>query len=188
MPALRANNPMPRILAPLAVSVCVEDPAWKAVLPNAAKLARAFARRAVAAALASRAASLEAAVVLADDPFIRDLNGRYRGKDSPTNVLSFPDHDHTTPDALAKALASAESPFYLGDIILARETVVREAVERGIPLAEHFAHLVVHGLLHLLSYDHETSAADAERMEGLETAILAAAGISDPYHSRMDRS
>jgi probable rRNA maturation factor len=109
-----------------------------------------------------------AVLVLADDATVRDLNRRFRGKDKPTNVLSFPSGAAAAPGA------------YLGDIVLAIETLAREADEQGTRRSHHFAHLAVHGLLHLLGYDHDSDA-DAERMEREEARILAGLGIADPY-------
>jgi probable rRNA maturation factor len=114
----------------------------------------------------------EASVVLGGDALVRRLNNTYRGKDAPTNVLSFPYRKPPGP-------AADDSP-YLGDVVLAAETVLHEAVERGIEPRHHLQHLVVHGLLHLLGYDHQTDAA-AEEMEGLEAEILATIGVADPY-------
>ena len=102
---------------------------------------------------------------MGNDAAVRKLNARDRRKDKPTNVLSYP---------------SGERPF-LGDIVLARQTVWREARQQNKTPAAHVSHLVVHGTLHLLGYDHETSEADAERMEALERRILARMGIADPY-------
>jgi probable rRNA maturation factor len=107
--------------------------------------------------------------VLTDDAKIRALNRSWRGKDTATNVLSFP----------APAGGSAE-PRPLGDVVLARETIAREAVEQRIPAQDHLAHLTVHGVLHLLGYDHENDR-DAETMERLEREILARLGVPDPY-------
>jgi probable rRNA maturation factor len=98
------------------------------------------------------------------------LNGRWRGKEAPTNVLSFP--------AFQGSLT--QFPRYLGDIALAFETIEREAKAEGRPFEEHVAHLVVHGILHLLGHDH-VSEAEAARMEALETSILASIGVADPY-------
>ena len=115
---------------------------------------------------------VELGVVLTDDSEQHRLNREYRGKDAPTNVLSFA--------AATPASVGAERPLLLGDVVLAFETVAREAVERQKPLADHLRHLVVHGVLHLLGYDHE-AAQSAAAMELLETAILAKVGVSDPY-------
>ncbi len=120
-------------------------------------------RRAALAALGRRKRSL--VVALSDDRHVRKLNARDRRKDKPTNVLSYP---------------SGEKIF-LGDVVLARQTVWREARSQGKTKAAHVSHLVVHGTLHLLGYDHETGEADAERMEALERRILKKLGIADPY-------
>jgi probable rRNA maturation factor len=114
----------------------------------------------------------EAGVVLGSDALVRRLNKTYRGKDAPTNVLSFP--YQRPPGAVADVGA------YLGDVVLAAETISQEAAERGIEPRHHLQHLVVHGLLHLLGHDHDTDAA-AEEMEGLETEVLATIGLADPY-------
>jgi len=102
----------------------------------------------------------------------RSLNAHYRHKDKPTNVLSF-------PSGLPEGEVP-EEPYPLGDVVLAGETVLQEAGQQGIPVADHVAHLVVHGMLHLLGHDHERDD-DAERMEALETKVLAGLGIADPY-------
>lgn len=117
----------------------------------------------------------EACVALSDDAGVRRLNGAYRNKDKPTNVLSFP----------AAELGSQPGPRFLGDIVLAEETLLREAAEQRKPPGHHLQHLVIHGVLHLLGYDHETDA-EAEVMERLETEILAAIGIDDPYGASPD--
>ncbi len=116
----------------------------------------------------------ELSVVLTDDAEQRELNRQYRGIDKPTNVLSFPQIEPFSP---IRGL--------IGDIILARETLEREAQELDKPLAEHFTHLVVHGFLHILGYDH-IAEDEALQMESLETQILAGLGIADPYGDRED--
>lgn len=141
------------------VDVVLLDPAWTEALPGVERLVRKAAR----AATNDRKRSLT--VALADDRRLRALNARDRRKDKPTNVLSYP---------------SGERDF-LGDVVLARQTVWREAKSQGKTASDHLAHLVVHGTLHLLGYDHEASEADAERMEALERRILAKLGIADPY-------
>ena len=140
-------------------TVVVLDAGWRRALPGIERLVRRAAR----AALGRRKRSLN--VALASDAAVRKLNARDRGKDRPTNVLSYP---------------SGENSF-LGDIVLARQTVWREARQQKKTPAAHVSHLVVHGTLHLLGYDHETGAADAERMEALERRILAKMRIADPY-------
>ena len=141
------------------VSVVLLDAGWRKALPGVERLVRKVAR----AAVGRRNTSLT--VALADDRRVRALNARHRRKNKPTNVLSYP---------------SGEREF-LGDVVLARQTVWREARSQGKTPADHVAHLVVHGTLHLLGYDHETGDADAERMEALERRILKKLGISDPY-------
>jgi len=143
-------------------TVVVLDGAWKRALPAAERLVRKAAR----AALGRAQRSLT--VALADDKRVRALNKRDRKKDKPTNVLSYP---------------SGEKKF-LGDVVLARQTIWREARAQKKSPADHLAHLVVHGTLHLLGHDHETSRADAQRMEALEQRILAKLGIADPYAAR----
>jgi probable rRNA maturation factor len=143
-------------------TVVVLDPAWRRALPGAERLVRKAAR----AAIGAKARSLN--VALADDRRVRALNARDRKKDKPTNVLSYP---------------SGEKSF-LGDVVLARQTVWREAREQKKSPADHLVHLVVHGTLHLLGHDHETGDADAERMEALERRILKRLGIADPYEAR----
>src|SRR5262245_6789613 len=144
---------------PTAVEVVVLDAAWRRTLPQVERIVR----RAVRAAVGRRRSAV--AVALADDQAVRKLNAAHRGQDKPTNVLSYP---------------SAERGF-LGDVVLARQTVQREARSQRKRLADHVTHLVVHGTLHLLGYDHETGEGDAERMEALERRILSRLSVSDPY-------
>ncbi len=113
----------------------------------------------------------ELSVVFTDDASIQTLNAQWRGKDKPTNVLSFP--------AFPVKAGNQPGPM-LGDIVIAFETVEREAVDEGKPVNNHLTHLVVHGFLHLLGYDHETDE-EAEEMEHREREILHALAISDPY-------
>ena len=111
----------------------------------------------------------ELSILLTNDEEQHELNRQWRGKDSSTNVLSFPQIEPFGPVT-----------GILGDITMARETIEREAVEQGTSFPDHFTHLVVHGFLHILGYDH-LSDAEALQMEGLETQILASLGIADPY-------
>ncbi len=153
------------------IDIDIQDVQWLAQQ----RTVRALCRRAVQAALAGaprrRPAPVALAIALADDDAVRALNRDFRGKNKPTNVLSFPaDGRATAPGA----------PRFLGDIVLARQTVTREACAQRKRLADHLTHLVVHGTLHLLGYDHEVDA-EAERMERLEVRILAGLGVPDPY-------
>jgi probable rRNA maturation factor len=159
--------------ADVVVDVIAEAAAWDQ-LP-----AEALARKAVAAALAEApvkpAAEAEVSIVLTDDARIQALNRQWRGIDKPTNVLSFP---------AADAGAIGESA-HLGDIILAYETIAREAEADGKTVADHLCHLVIHGILHLLGEDH-MSDQEAEAMEAREVAALARLGIADPYREPPD--
>jgi probable rRNA maturation factor len=123
---------------------------------------------------------LTASLLFTSDEKVHDLNREWRGKDKPTNVLSFPMLER---DELL-ALAPDGPPEMLGDIALAHETCAREASEKGVSLEHHTAHLIVHGLLHLAGHDHVDSDAQAEAMEALEIAALAKMGIADPYGDR----
>lgn len=156
--------------APLDIGISVEAGAW----PDEERL-ELLVRDAVSAALAELGlappAGCELGVVFTGDEAIRDLNFRWRGKDRPTNVLSFP---------VLPLRAGAPLPPMLGDIVLAFETVDREAQAEGKPFEAHLCHLIVHGFLHLLGYDHEGET-DAEVMEGSERRILARLAIPDPY-------
>ncbi len=144
---------------------------WRAALP-----ARSLARETIAVAAAESGVALtpgaELCIHLADDAHVRALNARWRGLDKPTNVLSFP----------AAALAEVGKARLLGDVVLAFETLAREATDEGKPLADHYRHLVAHGFLHLIGLDHDNEA-DAERMEAIETRILARLGVADPYRA-----
>jgi probable rRNA maturation factor len=130
--------------------------------------------RTAAAALAAELplGRSEACIALSNDAQIAELNGSYRGKPAPTNVLSFP--------AGFSIPIDDDDPRFLGDVVLALETLQREAAELGLPIEHHMQHLVVHGLLHLLGYDHGTDQ-EAQAMESLEVRILQRLGITDPY-------
>jgi probable rRNA maturation factor len=120
---------------------------------------------------------LSASLLFTSDAEVHVLNREWRGKDKPTNVLSFP---MLSADELC-ALAPAGPPVLLGDVALAYETCAREANEKGIGLEAHAAHLIIHGLLHLAGHDHETSEQNATEMEALEVKALALMGIGNPY-------
>jgi len=153
----------------IAIDVAVEAGDW----PGEAVL-DALARKAVDAAVARLGlggAESELSILFTDDAAIRKLNAGWRGKDKPTNVLSFPAFD----------LAPGDEPGpMLGDIVVAFETVARESQLEGKSFDDHLRHLLVHGFLHLLGYDHENDT-DANEMEAAERAILADIGVSDPY-------
>lgn len=150
-----------------------------------------FAARAVRAAVAATghasigdaSAIVEVSLRFTSDDEVRALNRQYRGKDMPTNVLSFP---MIAPELLAASIEQdrSEAELLLGDIVLAHGVCAAEAAEKEISLDDHAIHLVVHGTLHLLGYDHEPGDADAEQMEGVERAALAALGVADPYEPR----
>jgi probable rRNA maturation factor len=155
------------------IDVVVEDERWEAALPDL----DAAVRRAVEAALAvlPPGGPVEISIVLADDDAVQDLNRRWRGKDKPTNVLSFPaGHPH----------GGDLRP--LGDVVLAYDTLLRESEAQAKPLGHHLAHLLVHGTLHLLGQDHETGEAEAEAMEALEVVALQRLGVPDPYGEPAD--
>lgn len=129
------------------------------------------------ASLAQAAPLVEIAVRLTDDAEVQTLNRDFRGKDKPTNVLSFPQ----VQDDLLEGLANSDDgEILLGDIVLARETCAREAEEKAISIADHATHLIVHGTLHLVGYDHGDDAS-AGAMEALEVKALASLGIANPY-------
>jgi len=154
----------------LSLTVVAEDGDWSRFPAIDAVIGRAGGALSSTPRVAIAQGS-EASIVLGDDALLRRLNGTYRGKDAPTNVLSFP---------FQRPPGDRGDVAYLGDVVLAAETILREADERAIEPAHHLQHLVVHGLLHLLGYDHETAAA-AQDMERLETDILATIGVGDPY-------
>ncbi len=144
------------------IEAIVEDEGWAASLTDPQALAEACQR---AGAATEPALAREIALLLCDDAAMTALNSQFRGKNTPTNVLSFP---------------SGEAEGFLGDIALARETCLREAAEKNIPLRDHSAHLIIHGMLHLIGYDHERDD-EAAVMERRESDILLAMGIADPY-------
>ena len=188
----------------LDIALVVHDPAWReaawrqsagrdstghdstghdstghdSTLGTVARLRRAarltFAR---APRSAGFAGPVEISVVLADDALLRSLNRDYRQRDEPTNVLSF-------EAALGEVPIPGEA-LLLGDIVLARETIAREAAEQAKPFVDHLTHLVIHGALHLLGYDHQINR-EAREMEALEVAILSDLGIADPYLERAE--
>jgi probable rRNA maturation factor len=159
------------------IVIDMRDAAWRLSFPGVADVVRTAARAALAAApeAARLPRPIELSILLADDAFVRGLNRDHRGEDRPTNVLSFAAWDEAAPHSSPHG-----QTLLLGDIVLARETLLREALAAGAAPAAHLSHLVVHGVLHLLGYDHQLDAA-AARMEALETRILADLGYPDPY-------
>ncbi len=146
------------------IEVEVEADAWLEALPDAVARVRAAAEAALAGVRAEP--GLEVTVLLTDDAEVAGMNAEFRDKAGPTNVLSFPAPDFARP--------------HLGDIALAFETCAREAREQAKSLGDHLSHLVAHGVLHLLGWDHMTDA-EADAMEALERTVLAGLGIADPY-------
>ncbi len=161
--------------ATLVVDVLAPCREWRRALPGAAAQCRRAARAAMALG-APAVDDAEISIVLGDDRLLRRLNGAWRGKDEATNVLSFPAQP-AVRCPLPRVPGMAR-PF--GDVVLAFETIRAEAAAQGKALADHLAHLVVHGVLHLLGFDH-VAAVEARRMERLERRILAGLGIADPY-------
>ena len=158
------------------IEIQVEDPAWREALPEV----EAVVMRAAAAALGEAATpggDPLATVLLEGDDAVQALNARFRDRDAPTNVLSFP---------AAPAPGAPDDDPYLGDIILAFGVCSREAADQGKPLAHHLSHLVIHGLLHLQGHDHQDDG-EAEVMEARERTLLAGLGIDDPYRAILDR-
>lgn len=144
------------------IETVIEDDAWRDALPGAQALAEQCQQ---AAAAFEGGLAREMALLLCNDDKIADLNARFREKTGPTNVLSFP---------------SGETEGFLGDIALARETCIREAAEKSIALRDHAAHLIIHAMLHLIGYDHQTDD-EAAVMEARERAVLASMGVADPF-------
>lgn len=144
------------------IDIIIEDEDWRRHLPGVEALA---AQCLEAARLIEPALCGEIALLLTNDVAVQALNAKFRGQDQPTNVLSFP---------------AGDNKKFLGDIALARETSIREAQEAGIALHDHAAHLIVHGMLHLTGYDHETDD-EACKMEEREAEILRRLGVANPY-------
>lgn len=160
------------------VEAVLEDPRWQdAGLEQLAERAG----RAALEGVGRDPDRHEIALLGCSDARITGLNGDFRAKAAATNVLSWPDFDGPVPEPEA----GLRNRLFLGDIAIAFETCQREAENAGIPFADHVAHLVVHGVLHLLGHDHENDA-EAEAMESLETNVLASMGVPNPY-SREER-
>jgi probable rRNA maturation factor len=154
----------------IEIDLVEDDGDWSALADAEALVMRAAVAVGEAASGAVRSGLVT--VALSSDAHVADLNAQFRGKAKPTNVLSFPPGGGVRGE-------------FLGDIVMSQETVAREASELGIPLAHHVQHLVVHGILHLLGYDHVASD-DAERMEAIEIEILSSLGIANPYTGALE--
>jgi probable rRNA maturation factor len=179
----------------IALDISVPSGLWRG-LPRARALARETIAVAASESGLAEGEGVEVSLCLADDACLRALNLHWRGVDKPTNVLSFPAAPVDAVDSPSidgrptgrpldrvstdRAGRARRARLQLGDIALAYETLAREASELGVPLADHYRHLVAHGFLHLLGYDHETER-EAERMEALETRIMARLGAAEPY-------
>ena len=158
------------------IDIAVEEARWDDVLPDAGDVIKNLCARAVeSTGFTSHVLEIEISIVLANDAVVKELNRDYRGKDAPTNVLSFPSEE------LEAGNYEGLDPYVvLGDVILALEKIEAEAAEQDKTIREHFCHLVVHGILHLLGYDHMKKD-EAEKMESLEIEILKKFGIDNPY-------
>ena len=170
---MRPSGRKPTGKAANPISIVVEEPTWRV------DGLLALIRRAAKRALGEASAKANLTILLTGDQTLRRLNRDFRGKDKPTNVLSFPAPQN--PETQNPEIQNPEA--YLGDIAIAHGVAAAEAKAAGRSLADHAAHLAVHGVLHLLGYDHEQDD-EAEVMERLETHILAKLGIADPYAVR----
>jgi probable rRNA maturation factor len=161
------------------ITLQLHDPRWKSLLRPYCKTVREVCNAALAATTLSKPdCRWGIAVVLADDAFIHNLNRDYRGKNAPTNVLSFPSENLT--ESGIRRIAKGQDEHPLGDIVLALETIEREAREQGKTFRHHAMHLLAHGTLHLLGHDHMNDE-DAAAMERREIKILKTLGVTNPY-------
>ena len=176
----------PRATTKSEIAVATLAPQWAKAIPRVSARARRVAKAALVGAAGdgrSLPQRAQLSLALADDALLRRLNRDYRKKDKPTNVLSFPAGLPKKSALHLAAVHSRQEPTYptlLGDVVVAFETVAQEAAAQGKTLADHLSHLIVHGTLHLLGYDHEEPE-EAARMERLEALVLAGLGIADPY-------
>jgi probable rRNA maturation factor len=164
-----------------AIEVALTCAGWTRLCPAAERLARGAAELALARGTKDLGLvwqdTVELGITLADDAGQRQLNRDYRGRDEPTNVLAFPVWE-------AGTRLPPGAPVLIGDVVLAMETVAQQAADQEKPLSDHLVHLTVHGVLHLLGYDHLTHV-EAAAMESLERSILAELGVPDPYCDTM---
>ena len=167
-------TPDPEPQSAVVIDLAIPCAKWRRAIPEVEKRAKEAAH-AVLAHVGKKLGAAELSLVLTDDETVAALNERWRRRNGPTNVLAFASEQRAMPPA----------PRMLGDVVLAYETVTKEARDQGKALVDHLRHLVIHGVLHLLGYDHE-AAGPARRMEALETRLLATLGVPDPYHARED--
>jgi probable rRNA maturation factor len=161
--------------------ITLEDEAWESLFPDLETYALTCCQAAIeATSLGSVVASCEISLLFTNDTHIQELNRDYRKKDKPTDVLSFPSYELKV--GKYNELSREPEPVMLGDVIVSRETLMRDAEDEGKTPRTHLAHLLIHGVLHLLGYDHEEES-EAETMEKLEIAILGAMGIKNPYNA-----
>jgi probable rRNA maturation factor len=152
------------------ITIILQNKRWTDALPTYETIVPSIVNETLII-IGRKADNTEASVVLADDAFLQKYNLGFRGKDHPTNVLSFP---------ADKSMPFADQINNLGDILISLETIEREALEQHKSLEDHFKHMLVHGILHLVGYDHQSDD-DADKMESLEITILQTFGVSNPY-------
>jgi probable rRNA maturation factor len=175
----RPSNEQPVATPQLNTDIVRREAAWTEYGISDAMIDLA-ANAALAVAPPARPAHCEISILLTGNAEVRELNRTWRGKDRPTNVLSFPAEDKPGDTDPAPSRYLHGGPVLLGDIVLALETTMAEASEKEITLSDHVSHLIVHGVLHLLGFDH-LDQTEADRMEDLERRALATLGIADPY-------
>lgn len=160
------------------IDILIDCDAWQSALAEVEAMAGESAEAVAEAVALPAGMAAELSIRFSDDAAVRTLNRDWRGIDKATNVLSFVAE---TPESIRAGRAGMEAPpLWLGDLVLAYETVCREAEAQGKPLAHHLRHLLVHGLLHLFGFDHQEEQ-EAERMEAMERRVLARFGVPDPY-------
>jgi len=172
-PSLERNN--------YIVDILTQDAAWKSVIPTIEEICQATISLVLDEyGFADYAGQLDVSILLTDDEHIRKLNNDYRNKDTATNVLSFPGEE-LSPDALNQLIDShRKAPLMLGDIVIALQTIERESSEQGKNIQHHFQHMIVHSVLHLLGYDHQSDTEEAT-MQKKEIAILEKLHVPNPY-------
>lgn len=164
----------------LDVEITLQEQRWLKAIPDYEEVASALALCTFEHALeANLKAPLELSIVLANDEFIQELNHTHRNKDQPTNVLAFPNLENVKISLATQA--TMQTPLSLGDVVLALETLENEARQQNKLLVHHFSHLLIHGILHLLGFDHQTPT-QADEMEALEIEILRTLDIKNPYN------